>query len=163
MSGSLYPRSGHRMLLGPCSCCLWNVSLHHPGFHTTLPSSLYFLLDHRHRPLATPRLLASTLARRKTVKEIVSHLPWGGRILKMGSSLSDTEAFKKYYYYFIFSPCYMACGSLVPWPGIEPVSLQYKCWVLTTGPPGWGPLTRLIKMLSSQKTWQIYSDSDFPL
>ena len=34
----------------------------------------------------------------------------------------------------------MACGSLVPWPGIEPVSLQYKCWVLTTEPPGQGPV-----------------------
>ena len=28
------------------------------------------------------------------------------------------------------------CGILVPWPGIEPGSLHWKCWVLTTRPPG---------------------------
>ena len=31
---------------------------------------------------------------------------------------------------------YAACGILVPWPGVEPVlSLQWKCGVLTSGPP----------------------------
>ena len=30
----------------------------------------------------------------------------------------------------------MACGALVPWPGIEPTSPALKGSVLTTGPPG---------------------------
>ena len=30
----------------------------------------------------------------------------------------------------------MACRILVPWPGIEPGPWQWKCRVLTTGPPG---------------------------
>ena len=30
----------------------------------------------------------------------------------------------------------MACGILVSQPGIKPRQQQWKCWVLTTGPPG---------------------------
>ena len=33
-------------------------------------------------------------------------------------------------------PRYAACGILVPRPGMEPVPLQWKHGVLTTGPPG---------------------------
>ena len=42
---------------------------------------------------------------------------------------------KKKKFFFLAAPC-MAFGILVPWPGIEPRSWQWKCWVLTTGPPG---------------------------
>ena len=35
-----------------------------------------------------------------------------------------------------FRSCHVACGILVPWPGIEPWPWQWKCRVLTTGPPG---------------------------
>ena len=34
---------------------------------------------------------------------------------------------------------YEACGILVPWPGIKPTSLHWKCSALTTGPPGTSP------------------------
>ena len=37
---------------------------------------------------------------------------------------------------FFFWPCGMADGILVPPPGIETGPWQWKCWVLTTGPPG---------------------------
>ena len=44
---------------------------------------------------------------------------------------------------FFFSPSgeqggpqYMACGISVPRPGIELRPWQWKCWILTTGPPG---------------------------
>ena len=38
-------------------------------------------------------------------------------------------------YLFIFACC--AAGRiLAPWPGIEPRSWQWKCWILTPGPPG---------------------------
>ena len=43
---------------------------------------------------------------------------------------------KKKNFFLIFWPCNMACGILVPWPGIEVGSQQYKHCVLTTGPPG---------------------------
>ena len=110
MSGNLYPGSGHRILLGPCSCWLWNVSLHHLGFHMTLPSSLYFLqitgIDHL-PPLGS------------------SPLPWlEGRLWKRLSSIfSRWEApemiqklFKNILLLFYFLPCCMVCGILVPWP-----------------------------------------------
>ena len=35
------------------------------------------------------------------------------------------------------------CGILVPRPGIEPVPLQWKLEVLTTGPPGKSPSEEL--------------------
>ena len=35
----------------------------------------------------------------------------------------------------LFWPGHMACKILVPRPGIEPGSQQWKCWVLTTGLP----------------------------
>ena len=38
--------------------------------------------------------------------------------------------------FFFFSPRHTACRILVPYPGIEPVPLQWRCGVLTTGPPG---------------------------
>ena len=37
---------------------------------------------------------------------------------------------------YLLWPCSEACGILVPWPGIEPISLQWKQGVLTTRPPG---------------------------
>ena len=36
---------------------------------------------------------------------------------------------------FTFWPCHVACGTLVLWPGIDLVALQWKLRVLTTGPP----------------------------
>ena len=44
--------------------------------------------------------------------------------------------FKKKNFFLIFWPCNMACGILVPWPGIEVGSQKYKHCVLTTGQPG---------------------------
>ena len=35
--------------------------------------------------------------------------------------------------------CPAACGTLVPWPGIEPVSLALEGRFFTTGPPGKSP------------------------
>ena len=37
---------------------------------------------------------------------------------------------------YLLWPCSEACGILVPWPGIEPISLQWKQGVLTTRPLG---------------------------
>ena len=36
----------------------------------------------------------------------------------------------------LFGPRRAACRILVPQPGVEPRPLQWKCRVLTTGPPG---------------------------
>ena len=36
---------------------------------------------------------------------------------------------------FFFQPYCAACGILVPWPEIKPVSPVFKAWVLTPGPP----------------------------
>ena len=45
--------------------------------------------------------------------------------------LKDTD------FYFIFCLfCHVACGILVPQPGIEPGTVAGKAQVLTTGPPG---------------------------
>ena len=38
-------------------------------------------------------------------------------------------------FFFFFWHWLMACGILVPWPGIEPRPWQWKCQVLTTGLP----------------------------
>ena len=39
--------------------------------------------------------------------------------------------------YLSFLLCHhTACRILVPWPGMEPQSMEWKGWVLTTGPPG---------------------------
>ena len=35
--------------------------------------------------------------------------------------------------FFFFWPCHLACGILVPWPGIEPAPLALKVW----GPNHW--------------------------
>ena len=44
---------------------------------------------------------------------------------------------EKHFCLFVcFWPHSVAWGILVPWPGIEPVPLQWKHRVLTTGPPG---------------------------
>jgi len=45
-----------------------------------------------------------------------------------------SSIFKNFLNYF--SPPGMTCGILVPWPGTEPKPLQWKCGVLTRGPPG---------------------------
>ena len=45
--------------------------------------------------------------------------------------------FKKITYFLVFG-C-VACGILVPWPGIEQRPWQWKCRVLITGPPGNSP------------------------
>ena len=46
------------------------------------------------------------------------------------------SSFFKKKFFLIFWPCNMACGILVPWPGIEVGSQKYKHCVLTTGQPG---------------------------
>ena len=49
----------------------------------------------------------------------------------------------------------VACGILVPWPEIEPPPGQWKCQVLTTGPPGnsffWGTVFLILVILLSVK------------
>ena len=40
------------------------------------------------------------------------------------------------WHFLVFWLCCVACGILVPWPGMEPVPLHCKCRVLTTGLPG---------------------------
>ena len=47
-----------------------------------------------------------------------------------------TFLFFNYSILFNFWPCHIACGILVPWPGIESTTLHWKSRVLTTGPPG---------------------------
>ena len=47
-----------------------------------------------------------------------------------------------YFFFFFPWPCRMPCRILVPWSGIEPAPLQWKCWVLTTGLEG-SPLNSL--------------------
>ena len=47
-----------------------------------------------------------------------------------------------FFFVFFFWLCHMACRILVPWSGIEPASLQWKHWVLTTGLQG-SPLNSL--------------------
>ena len=39
-------------------------------------------------------------------------------------------------FFFFFLPCCTACEILIPQPGIEPMTLQWKHGVLTTGLPG---------------------------
>ena len=41
-----------------------------------------------------------------------------------------------FFFSFFFWLHHTACGILVPQPGIEPVPLQWKHGILTTGPPG---------------------------
>ena len=41
----------------------------------------------------------------------------------------------KHFFCCLFWLCHMACGILVPWPGIKPMPLALET-VLTTGPPG---------------------------
>ena len=45
--------------------------------------------------------------------------------------------------------CPVACGILVPPPGIEPASPALEGGFFTTGPPGKSPLAFLIKMITS--------------
>ena len=53
-----------------------------------------------------------------------------------------------YFAHFFFWLCHLACKILVPQPGIEPEPWQWKCWVLTPGPPG-NSLESLTLMTSS--------------
>ena len=41
----------------------------------------------------------------------------------------------KFFFFFFFWPCIVACGTLVPWPGIELMPLNWKHGVLITGLP----------------------------
>lgn len=41
-----------------------------------------------------------------------------------------------FFFFFFFRLRCEACGILVPWAGIIPGPWQWKCWVLTIGPPG---------------------------
>lgn len=40
------------------------------------------------------------------------------------------------YLFIIIGPCHLACGLLVPSPGLEPMPPAVKQGVLTTGQPG---------------------------
>ena len=41
---------------------------------------------------------------------------------------------------FLFVCSFRSCGILVPWPGINPCPLQWKCRVVTAGLPGKSPV-----------------------
>ena len=68
-----------------------------------------------------------------------------------------------HHFSLFFWPGHAACGILVPWPGSNPHSLQWKRRVLTTGPPGkplspilqWEMAVRLIP--SGQETGRNFS------
>ena len=49
-------------------------------------------------------------------------------------TLVSQDFLSEVFFFFFFGPC-AACGILVPWPG-NPCPLQWKCGVLTAGPPG---------------------------
>ena len=46
--------------------------------------------------------------------------------------------------FLIFWPSHVAHRLLVPQPGIEPVSLQWKHEILTTRPPGKSPWVKFL-------------------
>ena len=62
--------------------------------------------------------------------------------------------------FFFFWPCCVACGILVPQPGIAPVPLQWKHLVLTTGPPGNSPGDQMFlnfdKVLFIKFSWLLF-------
>ena len=41
-----------------------------------------------------------------------------------------------FFFFFFLRSCHVACGNLVPSPGLEPMSLYWEHGVLTTEPPG---------------------------
>ena len=53
---------------------------------------------------------------------------------------------------FYFCPCHVACGNLVPRPGIEPRPWQWKHRVLTIGQPG-NSLSHLILFINYNTGW----------
>ena len=53
----------------------------------------------------------------------------------------------------------MACGVLVPWLGIEPLPLQWRCRILTTGPPDAEAGTPIL-WRPDTKNWLIGKDPD---
>ena len=57
----------------------------------------------------------------------------GGRVL---NSVGVWGNMGNFLFLCLFWPHRAACGILVPRPGMEPAALQWKRWVLTTGPPG---------------------------
>ena len=85
--------------------------------------------------------------------------------LHMHCILTDATPFS----FFFFWPCPVACGILVPQPGIEPGPWQWNRQVLTTGPPGYsryfiwerrnlGPKCRklLAKCPRTSKCWGLH-------
>ena len=56
---------------------------------------------------------------------------------------------------FIFWPCHVACGILVPLPEIEPGPRQWRPWILITGPPGNSQECSLNTMGFQRKEWWI--------
>ena len=72
---------------------------------------------------------------------------WASDILPLGLFPTRAKWTLSFYFFFkplififnflifIFWPCLMACGILVPQPEIEPGHQQWKCWALTTRPP----------------------------
>ena len=62
-----------------------------------------------------------------------SRVSWVMRyFLNVCSALSSQEMTTD----ILFWPCHVACGNLLPGSVMEPVPLQWKLGVLTTGPPG---------------------------
>ena len=51
----------------------------------------------------------------------------------------------------------MACGLLVPWPGIEPSSPALEDRVLTTGPPGKSQIHIIVRNLGYFQVWVLLS------
>ena len=59
-------------------------------------------------------------------------------LLELNNKKSKQPDFlSSFWVFFLFRPYCISCGILVPWPRIEPrPTQQWKCRVLTTGPPG---------------------------
>ena len=57
--------------------------------------------------------------------------PFCSYIIFLNSSVSSFSSLSKFFW-----SCHVAFGILLPWPGVERGPLQWKCQVLTIGPPG---------------------------
>ena len=65
-------------------------------------------------------------------------------------------------FFFFWLHC-LACGILVPWPGIEPEPPALECRVLTTGPPGnlfnsIIMLSQMFRLTLSPRMWPQWCD-----
>ena len=83
---------------------------------------------------------------RKGLKNDVNDVLWS----LLGAKRKGRTSLLRHFYFILFLFfCHMACGILVPQPGIEPVSLHWKHRVLNTGPTGRSSVGSLELMLQA--------------